>query len=95
MDKAMIDSTKQDKHTVIVIDDIPSNLLYFNDALTGFGYTTIAAENGKLGLEKIVVMLPDLILTDVNMPEMDGYQLCKAVKENPATKDIPIVLVTA
>ena len=91
----MIDSTKQDKHTVVVIDDIPSNLLYFNDALTGFGYATITAENGKQGLEKINVILPDLILTDVNMPEMDGYQLCEAVKGNPATKDIPIILVTA
>jgi len=40
-------------------------------------------------------MLPDLILTDVNMPEMDGYELCEAVKGNPATKDIPIILVTA
>jgi len=95
MDKAMIDSTKQDKHTVVVIDDIPSNLLYFNDALTGFGYATITAENGKQGLEKINVILPDLILTDVNMPEMDGYQLCEAVKGNLATKDIPIILVTA
>ncbi len=95
MDKVMTDSIKHNQHTVIVIDDIPSNLLYFNDALSGFGYVTITAENGKLGLEKIVTMLPDLILTDVNMPEMDGYQLCKAVKENPATNDIPIVLVTA
>ncbi len=91
----MTDSAEQNKHTVVIIDDIPSNLLYFNDALTGFGYTTITAENGKIGLDKINTMLPDLILTDVNMPEMDGYQLCEAVKGNPATKDIPIVLVTA
>jgi putative two-component system response regulator len=83
------------QHLVVIIDDLPSNLLYFNEALTGFGYRTITAENGKKGLEKINAMLPDLILTDVNMPEMDGYGLCEAVKANPATRDIPIVLVTA
>jgi len=80
---------------VVIVDDLPSNLLYFNDALSGFGYMTITSENGKQGLEKINTLLPDLILTDVNMPEMDGYELCKAVKENPATEDIPIILVTA
>ncbi|UCH10875.1 MAG: response regulator [Fidelibacterota bacterium] len=83
------------QHLVVIIDDLPSNLLYFNEALNGFGYRTITAENGKKGLEKINAMLPDLILTDVNMPEMDGYGLCEAVKANPATRDIPIVLVTA
>ncbi|MFB0515286.1 MAG: HD domain-containing phosphohydrolase, partial [Candidatus Neomarinimicrobiota bacterium] len=62
---------------------------------SGFGYITITSENGRQGLEKINAMLPDLILTDVNMPGMDGYELCKAVKENPATEDIPIILVTA
>lgn len=80
---------------MVIVDDLPSNLLYFNEALSEFGYTTITSENGKTGLEKINAMLPDLILTDVNMPEMDGYELCQAVKANPATKDIPIILVTA
>ncbi|MFC1483523.1 HD domain-containing phosphohydrolase [Candidatus Neomarinimicrobiota bacterium] len=83
------------QHLVIIIDDLPSNLLYFNEALTGFGYRTITADNGQKGVEKINAMLPDLILSDVNMPEMDGYGLCEAVKANPATRDIPIVLVTA
>ena len=95
MGKAMTDSTGKTKYTIVIIDDIPSNLLYFNEALTGFGYATITSENGKRGLKKIKAMLPDLILTDVNMPEMDGYELCKAVKGNPATEDIPIILVTA
>lgn len=88
-------ATADKQHLVVIIDDLPSNLLYFNEALTGFGYRTITAENGKKGLEKINAMLPDLILTDVNMPEMDGYQLCETVKANPATRDIPLVLVTA
>lgn len=95
MGKAMTDSTGQTKYTIVIIDDLPSNLLYFNNALTGFGYVAITAESGKRGLDKINTVLPDLILTDVNMPEMDGYELCEAVKGNPATMDIPIILVTA
>jgi putative two-component system response regulator len=93
--EAATGSVPDRQHLVIIIDDLPSNLLYFNEAITGFGYRTITAENGQKGLEKINAMLPDLILTDVNMPEMDGYGLCEAVKANPATRDIPIVLVTA
>lgn len=92
---AETESSPGKQHLVVIIDDLPSNLLYFNEAITGFGYRTITAENGQKGLEKINAMLPDLILTDVNMPEMDGYQLCEAVKANPATRDIPLVLVTA
>ncbi len=95
MGKAMTDSTGKTKYTIVIIDDLPSNLLYFNNALTGFGYVAITAESGKKGLDKINTVLPDLILTDVNMPEMDGYELCETVKGNPATMDIPIILVTA
>ncbi len=69
--------------------------MYFHDALRNFGYQTHTSENGKQALEQINAILPDLILTDVNMPEMDGYELCKAVKDNLKTRDIPIILVTA
>lgn len=92
---ASIAESSERKHLVVVIDDLPSNLLYFNEALNSFGYQTISAENGKEALEKINATVPDLILTDVNMPEMDGYQLCEAVKGNEATRDVPIILVTA
>lgn len=91
----MSDPSAPDQHLVVIVDDVPSNLLYFKEALDSFGYRTITSENGKEALDKINALLPDLILTDVNMPEMDGYELCKAVKVNPATQDIPIILVTA
>lgn len=85
----------KNQHLIVVVDDLPSNLLYFNEALNGFGYQTITAQNGRDALEKISGLVPDLILTDVNMPEMDGYALCESVKANEATKDVPIILVTA
>lgn len=91
----MAEAKGENRHTIVIIDDIPSNLLYFNDALNEFGYDTIQAANGRIGLDKIIATLPDLILTDVNMPEMDGYELCEEVKNNSATSDIPIILVTA
>lgn len=95
MNKVTGIDAKLDKHLVIIVDDLPSNLIYFNEALTTFGYRTVTAANGKEGLEKVNALIPDLILTDVNMPEMNGYELCAAVKGNPVTKDIPIILITA
>jgi len=90
-------NTPQDKgtHLILVVDDLPSNLLYFNEALNTFGYQTLTAENGAEAFDKAKGMVPDLILTDVNMPEMNGYQLCESIKTEPATSDIPIILVTA
>ena len=91
----MSEPSAPNQHLIVIVDDLPSNLLYFKEALDSFGYQTITSENGKAALDKINAMLPDLILTDVNMPVMDGYELCQAVKENPASQDIPIILVTA
>ncbi len=91
----MTEAKEENRHTIVIIDDIPSNLSYFDDALNEYGYDTIKAANGRIGLDKIIATLPDLILTDVNMPEMDGYELCEEVKKNPATSNIPIILVTA
>ena len=95
MSKVIGDDAGLDKHLVIIVDDLPSNLIYFNEALTTFGYRTVTAANGREGLEKVNTLIPDLILTDVNMPEMNGYELCTAVKGNPVTRDIPIILITA
>ena len=95
MTQSSPESQGKNQHLIIVVDDLPSNLLYFNEALHGFGYQTITAENGRDALEKIAGVAPDLILTDVNMPVMDGYALCEAVKGAEATKDVPIILVTA
>lgn len=83
------------KHLIIIVDDVPSNQAYFSDALASFGYSTIMAENGVDALAKIKEVTPDLILTDINMPVMNGYELCEAIKQDPLLTDIPIILVTA
>ncbi len=87
--------TQTSDYLIMIIDDLPSNLAYFNDALITFGYRTATAGDGKEGVEKIRQLSPDLILSDVNMPVMDGFELSMVVKGDPATKDIPLVLVTA
>lgn len=81
--------------TVLVIEDegpIRANLLRF---LRLEGYATLEAENGRIGVERLAGARPDLILCDVMMPEMDGFAVLRAVRANPATADIPFVLLTA
>ncbi|MFD2165224.1 HD-GYP domain-containing protein [Thalassotalea euphylliae] len=81
--------------TILVVDDNPDNI----DVLTGIlrpYYKVKASVNGKLAL-KIATskQKPDLILLDIMMPEMDGYQVCRELKSNPLTRDIPVIFVTA
>lgn len=81
-------------YTVLVVDDIVENI----DVLTGIlkaDYHIKAATNGKTALKVAQKTLPDLILLDIMMPEMDGYEVCAALQKNPVTKSIPVIFVTA
>nr|NJM03363.1 response regulator [Desulfobacula sp.] len=81
-------------YTVLVVDDIVENI----DVLTGIlkaDYHIKAATNGKTALKVAQKTLPDLILLDIMMPEMDGYEVCAALQKNPVTKAIPVIFVTA
>ena len=84
-----------DKQTIMVVDDEPTNI----DVLSGIlrdKYRVVAVKNGQKVLDRCFSgKVPDLILLDVMMPEMDGYTVCKALKEDPRTKHIPIIFVTA
>jgi len=66
-----------------------------SDILLNLGYIPLAAENGRIALEKIQAELPDLVILDINMPEMDGFEVCAAIKRNPATSKIPVIMLTA
>lgn len=79
---------------VLVVDDNP-DFLDFMKGLLCANYQVVTAENGKVALERIGQLRPDIILSDVMMPEMDGNELCRAVKNNPATSRIPFVMLTA
>uniref|UniRef100_A0A7V2ZMQ1 Response regulator n=1 Tax=Ignavibacterium album TaxID=591197 RepID=A0A7V2ZMQ1_9BACT len=80
---------------ILVIDDLPENVFMLQDRLEHEGYEVITAYNGSTGIEKALSELPDLILLDVMMPDITGIEVCRRLVNNPTTKDIPIILVTA
>ncbi|MCG6134968.1 MAG: hybrid sensor histidine kinase/response regulator [Nostoc sp. LLA-1] len=81
--------------TVLIVDDHPANLGVLSDALDQAGLEVWVAQSGKIALERVKYALPNLILLDVMMPEMDGFETCRQLKANPATKDIPVIFMTA
>jgi PAS domain S-box-containing protein len=83
------------KKRILIADDNPTNLYLLETLLTGEGFEVTSAVNGKEALEKAVVDPPDLIITDVLMPVMDGFALCKQWKSDDKLKNIPFVIYTA
>ena len=84
----------QDKQTILAVDDTLANIDVVKGVLSQ-DYLVQAATSGKLALKIIAKMKPDLILLDIMMPEMDGYEVCETLKSQPETKDIPIIFLTA
>ena len=82
------------RQTVMIVDDTPANIEILCESL-GDDYELIFATSGMDALELIRADKPDLLLLDVMMPGMDGYQLCTILKGDPATRDIPVIFVTA
>ena len=80
---------------ILVIDDLPENVFLLQDRLEREGYEVITSYDGKSGIEKAIKEIPDLILLDVMMPDLNGIEVCKALVLNPVTLNIPIILVTA
>ena len=82
-----------DKAVILVVDDTPENLDVVKGAL-GADYTIRAAINGRIALKIAEKQLPDLILLDIMMPEMDGYEVCQKLKSDPGTAGIPVVFLS-
>lgn len=80
---------------VLVAEDNHDSRELVSDILVSLGYTPVAAENGRIALDKIMSDPPDLVILDVNMPEMDGFAVCEAIKRNPSTAKIPVIMLTA
>jgi adenylate cyclase len=78
-----------------VVDDTPVNLKLLADLLGAKGYAVVTAASGAEALEKIDADAPDLVLLDVMMPGMSGYEVCRKIRENPATAMLPVMMVTA
>ena len=83
-----------DKKKVFLLDDNPDFVSVTKIRLESNNYEVITATDGKEALEKIKDAKPDVILLDILMPEMDGYQVCECLKEEQKTADIPIILLT-
>lgn len=83
------------KGNILIVDDVPANLHLLARILSKRGYKTRTAPDGQLALRSIELTPPDLILLDIMMPDMDGYTVCKTLKASPATKDIPIIFISA
>jgi len=80
---------------ILVVDDMQSERDLISEYLSASGYTVATAINGKEALAKILDIKPDAIVTDWMMPEMGGLDLCRQLKKNPETADIPIIACTA
>ena len=80
---------------ILIVDDIVDNLRVLSSTLNEQGYKIRCAKNGATALKAAVKVIPDLILLDINMPGMDGYQVCQQLKADPQTKDIPVIFLSA
>ena len=80
---------------ILIVDDVESNRLILEEIIQSIGCYPVLAENGKAALAAVPEVSPQLILTDISMPVMDGYELCKAVKNSRKTRHIPIIFISA
>ncbi|WP_367288604.1 adenylate/guanylate cyclase domain-containing protein [Laspinema palackyanum] len=83
------------KADILIVDDVPNNLKLLVNLLRRNNYNVRAVTNGSLALQFVELKQPDLIFLDIMMPEMDGYEVCQKLKDNPQTKDIPIIFLSA
>lgn len=81
--------------TILVVDDNPTNLNLLHSALSEHGYRVLIAEDGRSAIERAELATPDLILLDVMMPGIDGFDTCRRIKEIPTAKHIPVVFLSA
>ena len=88
-------SPDQTSSSILVVDDTPANLQMLADMLKRRGYRARPVPSGRLALQAAKVDPPDLILLDVNMPEMDGYEVCAELKKDPALAAIPVIFISA
>ncbi len=80
---------------ILIVDDTPTNLRLLSGILVEQGYRVRLSPNGKLALMSVRAALPDLILLDINMPGLSGYEVCEQLKAGPRTRDIPIIFISA
>ncbi len=90
-----IHSQDSQKANILIVDDTPANLHLLSEALREQDYKVRAVTSGEMALRAVSTILPDLILLDISMPVMDGYEVCKQLKSNKETSDIPVIFLSA
>lgn len=91
----MMTSSPTAKANILIVDDTPDNIRFLSAILTEQGYKVRGVTRGKTALMGVQAHLPDLILLDAIMPGIDGFELCKTLKANPVTQDIPVIFISA
>jgi CheY-like chemotaxis protein len=91
----MSDNKTDDKKTILVVDDEPHVVTYLETLLQDNGFETVAASNGREGMEEVIAKKPHLICLDITMPQESGLRFYRDLKDDPALRAIPVVIVTA
>lgn len=86
---------KPEDYTILAVDDIATNIMLLKAVLSRAKYKIVTASGGYEALEKVATVNPDLILLDIMMPDLDGYEVLKQLKADPAHEDIPVIFLTA
>lgn len=90
-----MEETEKYEARIMIVDDTPQNLRLLENMLSSRGYKVYALPNGEMALNAVKKNPPDLILLDINMPGMNGYEVCRRLKENPASANIPVIFLSA
>ena len=91
----MTTAKQEEIQNILIVDDMPANVLLLVKMLTQRGYNTRAVTSGRLALQAARAEPPDLILLDITMPEMNGYEVCEQLKADAALKEIPVIFISA
>ena len=90
-----LDVYKRQEYKILIVDDVMSNVLLLKVLLTNEKFAIATASNGRQALEQVEKENPDLVLIDVMMPDMSGFEVAQHLKSNPQTAEIPIIFLTA
>ncbi|MEG3988866.1 response regulator [Microcoleus sp. S28C3] len=90
-----LNSQIENKGNILIVDDLLENLQLLSEALLKLGYTVRSVTSGRMALKTVKVKRPDVILLDVKMPEMDGYQVCRTLKADADFSHIPVIFISA
>ena len=90
-----LNKNRKCKGNILIVDDTPDNLRLLSAMLTAQGYEVRKALSGKMALTACQMLLPDVVLLDINMPQMNGYEVCRQLKNDDKTCDVPVIFISA